>query len=379
MKYEQLNEVYKLLEKVQVIEPKINYLSKSPIFKKSSLYKGESHGARILMNHVSESSYVHYRFHIDTPSGRSIDVFMSTPRVNVKNISKYVRIIWMWFNVVEHFRGVDSKCSKHLNIYILHTPFKKVLPKKRFQTLDVLHCNTAFTYSCIEENEIVIFREEEWFKVLIHETIHAFGCDFGDYQFDEIHRLFKGLQHCNNIRSNEAYTETSAIMIHCVFKAFLDDTNPKMIPKYIQLEQIWSAYQCIKVLRHYGITYNELIHGYTDNNTHRYIEANSSPFSYYILKCVLLIHADDFQTTFRLSGLYNTSSQFVNFVVKRYNTRHFHKALSSFPYHEFSDLRQDKANPSCLAEIKEHDERETTLRLGNLLLHYIKGRHVDRI
>ena len=38
--------------------------------------------------------------------------------------------------------------------------------------------NTGLTRRCATDNEVVIYRQEEWFKVLIHELIHGFGLDF---------------------------------------------------------------------------------------------------------------------------------------------------------------------------------------------------------
>ena len=328
-----------MLESISIPEKiHISSLKVSPFFTQSSLH---SDGVipKSIMKKMSSDTYFTHKFHIETLSGRSIDVFLTLSNKDWHKVHMYSKVIYLWFCFADKFNNDSRHCSKRLSVYILYAPDKKKLPKIRYQTLDVIHCNTAFTYSCITSNEIVIFRQEEWFKVLIHETIHAFGLDFGHTQFSDIQNLFSGLVHCDNVRSNEAFTETWAIMIHCVFKAFLEKKEIKTIDEYIQIEQRWSIQQCNKVLYHYGITYKGLIHG-TDK--FHYHESHSSPFSYYILKCVLLIHADEFQTSFRF-GLLPKCSTFFTFIKKRFNTAFLHDALL---WH-----RMDST---------------TTLRLGNL-------------
>ena len=74
-------------------------------------------------------------------------------------------------------------------VFIYSTELTKNLPNSNIDILDQIHVNTAFTYSCIEQsNEIVIFRKEEWLKVLIHESFHNFGLDFSDMNTSECNK-----------------------------------------------------------------------------------------------------------------------------------------------------------------------------------------------
>ena len=56
------------------------------------------------------------------------------------------------------------------NLY-LFTNHKKLLPSKEI-ILNTSHVNSAYTYAC-REDTMTIFRQEEWFKVFIHETFHC--------------------------------------------------------------------------------------------------------------------------------------------------------------------------------------------------------------
>ena len=68
----------------------------------------------------------------------------------------------------------DKDCSKTLTIYLFMSPSIKLLPNRPAQIIDQHNINTAFTYACKRNNEIHIYRQEEWFKVLIHESFHSF-------------------------------------------------------------------------------------------------------------------------------------------------------------------------------------------------------------
>ena len=57
------------------------------------------------------------------------------------------------------------------------SPSMKLLPDTSTENLKK-NVNTAFTYTCNRNNVIHIYRQEEWFKVLIHETFHNLNMDF---------------------------------------------------------------------------------------------------------------------------------------------------------------------------------------------------------
>ena len=217
---------------------------------------------------------------------------------------------WLWLYVLHYF--APETCSKKVDLYFYFTDHLKTLDNTLLKTpLDMKHVNTAFTTSCSPRTDIHLFRTEEWFKVFMHETFHNMGLDFSERQFDQdnraadqfIHRLFPvGVE----VRLFETYCETWAELIHTVF--FVYFMHPpsaeihlgqmvKKIEKHMQYEQLWSAYQCIKVLRHYGLTYKQL----TDLDCPRakkmretQYKENTYVLSYYVIKSVFLTNIDDF-------------------------------------------------------------------------------------
>jgi len=151
-------------------------------------------------------------------------------QLNEKEMMKYVERMFIWLSIAYAYSPVN--CAKNLNVYLYLTDLKKMLPTIDASPIDWEHANTAFTYSCREEHisshnenndnkeisEINIFREEEWFKVFIHETIHCMGLDFSHmdtgFSNSKIHSIFN----INvDVKLFESYTECLAEIMNSIF------------------------------------------------------------------------------------------------------------------------------------------------------------------
>ena len=108
-----------------------------------------------------------------------------------------------------------------MNVTIYLTPFKKILPENNTTVLSAEHVNTAFTFACEPEGEITIFREEEWFKVFLHESFHSYGLDFALSESTILRKTIEKVFHIkSDFNVNEAYTETWARIINCALFSF---------------------------------------------------------------------------------------------------------------------------------------------------------------
>ena len=221
----------------------------------------------------------------------------------------YAHRVFMWLHMV----SLKSKCVESLNIYIYLTPFKKELPENKSEVIGPVNANTGYTYRCEKNNEIVIYRQEEWFKVLIHETMHAFGNDFEteDYNGDGgsaaavIKKLFS-LPDGVNIRMSETYSEIWARIMNVAFQTYfknppsLESRTVKQFKKnfgfYLHLESIFSLYQCIKVLDFMGVNYQLLVSEseHSKKMMRSFYRENTNVFAYYVLTSILLHSHDDF-------------------------------------------------------------------------------------
>ena len=120
--------------------------------------------------------------------------------------NRYIEIVAMWLHIVHNYSS--NKCAKTVTIYFYFTSLKKNLPKTSADILNEININTAFTPTCPKDAEIIIYRKEEWFKVFIHETFHAFGLDFSMMNTDSINECILTIYKVNSkVNSYEANTE----------------------------------------------------------------------------------------------------------------------------------------------------------------------------
>ena len=230
---------------------------------------------------------------------------------------KYIERMFIWLSIAYKYSPVN--CAKNLHIYLYLTDLKKMLPTIDASPIDWEHANTAFTYSCREEHisshiennnkdisEINIFRKEEWFKVFIHETIHCMGLDFSHmdtgFSNSKIHSLFN----INvDVKLFESYTECLAEIMNSIFFVYYSVINNKnvenmdfiyeKIEENIKNEILFSLFQCVKILDHYGLSYKNMYENTNENNELCKKYSEKSPiFAYYVLKPILLFYMNDF-------------------------------------------------------------------------------------
>jgi hypothetical protein len=192
---------------------------------------------------------------------------------------------------------VDNGCSKTVDIYLYLIPNKKSLPEPN-AIVDMEDVNTAFTTSCALKTNVHIFREEEWFRALIHESFHNLGLDFirmGDSPIKTQEVRINEAFHTTvpDIRLYETYCEMWAEVLNLMFYVFVNrpsDTHRWKLEffRLLKYEQAFSVLQCVKLLKHNKMSYETM-----DEMGHLFKEETNS-FSYYILKCILSVHLDQF-------------------------------------------------------------------------------------
>ena len=225
---------------------------------------------------------------------------------SVSYYKTYARRVFMWLHMI----SLKSSCVESLDIYIYLTPFKKRLPENKSEVIGPINANTGYTYRCEKKNEIVIYRQEEWFKVLLHETMHAFGNDFDKeevegYSTTVLRKIFS-LPQDINIQMSETYSEIWARIMNVAFQIYfknppsLESRTSKQFKKnfemYLNLESVFSLYQCIKILDFMGVNYQVL----TDESENSkkmmrsFYRENTHVFAYYVLTSILLHSHGDF-------------------------------------------------------------------------------------
>ena len=259
---------------------------------------------KIEIENMKKTAFV-YSFTIKNHSFQICFISPENKALCEKKFSNYIKRIYIWLYLATIYS--PPTCSRKLNIYIYLTALKKFSPTNP-EDFSQLHANTAFTTSCKKNTEIHIYRQEEWFKVLIHECFHCFGLDFSSENLDKLNKQIASIFPIQSkFNLFEVYCEMFAEIINVMFVSLdiikkienLDEYIHKLILKTQQLlekERVFSLLQCAKVLDCYGIKYQELY----QKNSHavlkrkKYKENDTNIFSYYILKSFFMFFYDDF-------------------------------------------------------------------------------------
>ena len=255
--------------------------------------------------------------------------------------NEYVEKILVWLHIINEYSS--KKCSKRLVLYMYFTSLKKTLPSKNISILNQNNVNTAFTYTCPVDSEIVIFRKEEWFKVLMHESFHNFALDFSDMNTEEctkhILSIFKVKSDVNLF---EAYTEFWAEIMNAVFCSFylIKDKKENQLAVdeflsnfdfFINFERTYKFFQMVKTLDFMGLTYIDLISNTPESQSLRenMYKEESNILSYYIITTILMNNYQGFMSwcstnNFSLLQFKKTATnitEFCKFIEKNYKTR----------------------------------------------------------
>jgi len=233
-------------------------------------------------------------------SGRQIKIifglFGDISKSNLEKYDEYASFIYSWLFICYKF--TSRICAKKLDVHIYLTPLKKNLPNREGTILGANEVNTAFTYGCQPTGKIVLYRNEEWKKVFIHETFHTFGFDFNKHSakdiYSYINKIFP-LQ--SNFNIEEAYVETWARIMSAAYNSYYSQSNKLDKEEFLtymkfslQLERIFSLHQLNKVLEHMGLTY-ELLCDTSEQSVatckHLYRE-KSNILAYYIISGIIL-------------------------------------------------------------------------------------------
>jgi hypothetical protein len=272
---------------------------------------------------------------------REVKVYFVVETANVEQelevYNRYVETIAMWLYILNMYS--PKECAKSITIYLYLTSLEKKLPNSNIYVLDENNVNTAFTTTCPVDSEIVIFRKEEWFKVLIHETFHNFGLDFSNMNSDVINSCILNIFNVNSqVNAYEAYTEFWAEIINALFCSFFTQRNKldfdeflSNVEFYINFERTFSFFQLAKTLEFMGLTYRELYSKTEQSKINRenLYKEKTNVLSYYVLKTIMINNFQGFldwckKNNFSLLDFKKTignQKEFCKFILKNYKTQ----------------------------------------------------------
>jgi hypothetical protein len=284
------------------------------------LYSAVAGGRTIRIHIVHYQAHAHeLKQHDDSDGGEdnteavehTTSESKGVPLYWLKKYRQHVYKAFAWFQFIAPYTK-DCDCSKELDVYLYFTPFKKNLPDTPSSTVGPQHSNTGFTTSCTanlskngskNRTEIIIYRYEEFFKVLLHETMHNLDLDFGHMTDDvTVDHLFPGIKH--DIILSETYAETWARLLNVAFYSYYNILGghggykkyQRAVQRCLATERAFSLYQATSVLAHMGLTLPQILS--TDPQVKSLVSKKYSEdtnvFAYYILAGLTMLEADLF-------------------------------------------------------------------------------------
>ena len=234
-----------------------------------------------IVDHLQTFSKTHLicTFQLDSETTIHLHLIYELMRIPKTDVHKYVKLVAGMLRFMSQY----VKIPKVVNLYIYLSSLRKVLSHGK--PLGFMNANTGFTYT--NNFNVFIFREEEWFKVLIHECIHCFGLDNNDFPMP--YQTLFPIE--SDFHVNEAYTEFWAEVINIGIFSLFSKNFSKTFHDLLCCEQEFKRLQMSKVLNHMQwLTYEDIIQG---RRPERFAE-ETNIFCYYILATILLCSIDTF-------------------------------------------------------------------------------------
>jgi hypothetical protein len=139
--------------------------------------------------------------------------------------TKYLIFMLNYFvYLLNRLNPVSGSGTRRINLTLINSKLRKIKPKNN-NILTSENINTGLTLSTNDlEGEIIVYREEEMTKVLIHELIHFYNLDADYISSNAEHDLNMFFRLINSsIKVNESYTDTLACMINIALYSILEE------------------------------------------------------------------------------------------------------------------------------------------------------------
>jgi len=222
---------------------------------------------------------------------REINIYISNDKIISKK--KLDEIINKTISIIKVFDDLTTTQPAKLDLFIYLSSKKKQFPKNKNESLTHEHLNSGYTsYIGINNKDIVVYREEELIKVLLHEFIHYYDFDIKTTINFMENKLF--IKNCSKLYG-ETYTEVWAILLNIMFIAvektdnYDDYLNFLQISLYINI--LFLYFQGFNTLKHFNISYNMLR---TEIDNIKNYKETSNGYCYNVLSSIIFANIDLF-------------------------------------------------------------------------------------
>jgi hypothetical protein len=289
-----------------------------------------------IRKYIDENITIELEYNIFLLNRKIKIYFLLEENDNLEIYNNYVDNILLWIILLNEY--ASKECAPQLTIYLYFTFLQKEIPNSNITILGESHANTAFTKTCPKNSEIVVYRKEEWFKVLIHETFHNFGLDFSDMNNEKCNNNILNIFSVNSeVNLYEAYAEFWAKIINILFCSYLHLKNKNNIEEFltnceffINFELLYSCFQMVKVLDFMNMNYKHLYQKGKNNDIVRntFYREKTNILAYYVITFILLNSYDNLIEWCNINNLSllqfkkTTSNQlnFCNFIIQKHRS-----------------------------------------------------------
>jgi len=214
-----------------------------------------------------------------TWSYKNIDhtIFIKSTKDKFDNFKDRLLILLNMLNFIHDKKNTTE--TRPINMYLILTLLKKLPPSSNNKTVGVKNVNSGYTDFI--SNEILVWREEEFEKVIFHEMIHYMDLDIRNMAFDD-----KELPHHIDGPKTyyEAFTDFRGNMYNLIYVSLL---TKKSVDSLFQIE-----YQFMK---NQANLFNKIFN-LKDWTNKKIVKQNTPAFTYYILKYLIFKNVIEYES-----------------------------------------------------------------------------------
>lgn len=329
----------KMFDYTKIIVDKIDIIGQIP---RPDGFNSRWIDAEIKQHIFNNSTYkLCYKFSVND---RTIKVTFITENNIIDNIDvykNYIIDIMTWISIADKYSC--NNCGKTLNLYLYMTSIRKNLPTNRWDTISSVEVNSGLSDICRRDSEIIIFRKEEWFKLLIHETFHNYGLDFSVMNINKLTDIMKENFNVNSeFLMYETYTEFWARLINIIFCTYKINNTNKFTDFYMYFqvlyyyERLFSILQCCKILSFMNLTFDMITNVKDKDISLQLYKESTNVFPYYIGVSILMLDPINFVNwcndnninIFRFQKTDEKIKSFGNYIVEESNNENNKKVYN---------------------------------------------------
>jgi hypothetical protein len=227
--------------------------------------------------------FLHYKHTINV-KGVDVSVDIYTPinyDMKNENIDKILHVIGL---ISYLCKTINTSFNDKINIKVVLSPFKKMISSKN-EPLTAYNINSGFTIRDYYKglSEIVIFRDEEVIKVLIHELLHSFDIDSKTVNESYDRKFMNLFRKETRINLNESFTDSFACLLNVCVASILYSKKHNTVLKD-------TFVRFLDYERDYILSVGEKVGRYNLSNKRE----QTNITAYYVLKAINWMNIEDF-------------------------------------------------------------------------------------